>query len=143
MTNRPKAIGTAAESAVVKFMRANGFPDAARLTLTGRFDQGDLVLVGSSARPQVIAEVKAHKVFADGDIARWLDETERERTNAKADIALLIVKRPGVGLENVGRWWSIERDPEHQYATWTPVWGAALDLRRAGHGTPLPVSVAF
>ena len=38
MTNRPKAIGTAAETAVVRYLAAHGFPAAERRALHGARD---------------------------------------------------------------------------------------------------------
>lgn len=40
MTNRPKAIGTAAETAVVRYLAAHGFPAAERRALHGATDHG-------------------------------------------------------------------------------------------------------
>ncbi len=39
MSNPSKAKGTAAETAVVRYARAHGFPHADRLTLSGRYDR--------------------------------------------------------------------------------------------------------
>ena len=41
MTNRPKAIGTAAETAVVRYLAAHGFPAAERRALHGATDLGE------------------------------------------------------------------------------------------------------
>lgn len=102
MVNRPKAIGTAAETAVVRAARRLGFPGADRLTLTGSQDRGDIGLC-----PGVIVEVKggdAARRASDGAIERWLAETERERANAGATVAFLVVQRAGVGAPNAHRW---------------------------------------
>jgi len=102
MTNRPKQIGTAGETAVVRAARTRGFPNADRLTLTGSLDRGDIGLA-----PGVIVEVKsgeAARRASDQKIAKWLLETERERVNAGADIGLLVTARPGIGLPNAHRW---------------------------------------
>lgn len=120
MANPSKQKGTAAETATVNYCRANGFPDAARLTLTGRHDKGDIVLVGTSARPRVILEVKAHKAFSDGDVMMWLGETERERINAGAERGVLVVKRPAKGTAQISHWWAVE-------------------LVYLGHGEPRPM----
>lgn len=104
MVNRPKAIGTAAETAVVRAARQLGFPQADRLTLTGNKDRGDVGLC-----PGVIIEVKGGehaRAATDLDIDRWLDETERERRHAFADVALLVVQRRGIGTPNAHRWWA-------------------------------------
>lgn len=93
--NRPKRIGTALESAVVRHARDHGFPGADRQPLRGTRDEGDVTLA-----PGVIVEAKSHKTAGTGQpgpkvLATWMDETELERVNAGADYALLIVKRTG------------------------------------------------
>ena len=84
--------------------RRLGFPNADRLTLAGRLDRGDVGLC-----PGVVLEVKggdAARIASDGDIGRWLDETERERVNAHAAHAFLVVQRGHVGAINAHRWWA-------------------------------------
>jgi hypothetical protein len=105
MTNRPKAIGTAAESIVTGYARANGFDGAERLALHGNLDEGDVSLC-----PGAIAEVKAGKAAetaSDAQIEAWLAETETERVNRKADVAVLVLKRKGKGAASAGQWWAI------------------------------------
>jgi hypothetical protein len=107
VTNRSKSIGTAAESAVTKFAKANGFPFAERRTLHGSADCGDVKL---DSRGRVVIEVKAGKAAetaSDSQIAKWLEETERERVHAGADRAFLVVKRAGKGTQSVGSWWAV------------------------------------
>lgn len=102
---RPKDIGTRAESAVVRFLRENGFPHAERRALTGSQDQGDI-----TGCPGLVFEVKGGEVAknaSDGQIAKWLAETETERRNANADIGILVVQRRGIGPANAGRWWAV------------------------------------
>lgn len=105
MVNKPKNIGTAAETAVVRYLRANGFPQAERRALTGSLDQGDVTGI-----PGVVIEVKggqAAKTASDGQVAEWLTETETERRNAGADIGVLVLARSGIGPANAGRWWAV------------------------------------
>lgn len=108
MTNRSKAVGTSAESAVVRAARAHGFPHAERVVLHGNLDQGDVRLTpGLTAG--CIVEVKggqAAKTASDGQIEKWLAETERERVNAGADVAILVTARAGIGAPNAHRWWA-------------------------------------
>lgn len=52
-----------------------------------------------------IAECKDYKVWGDADAARWQAETLRERGNADAGFALLIVHRNGYGATRFGRNW--------------------------------------
>lgn len=103
--NRPKARGTAAETATLRWLRDNGFVWAERLTLTGHHDRGDISLLPGNL---IIAEIKNHATAATGQpgqkqLAAWMAETDRERANARADHALLVVKRKGT--TNPGAWW--------------------------------------
>ena len=102
MTGRPKDIGTAAETAVVRFLRDNGFPLAERRALHGSTDRGDI-----TGTPGLVWEVKggdAAKTASDNQIAAWLDETEIERANANAAYGFLVVARR---LKNVRDWWAV------------------------------------
>lgn len=104
---RSKDIGTRGETAVAKVAQASGFPYASRRTLKGSADEGDVQL---DSRGRVIVEVKSGKAAeqaSDSQIAKWLEETERERQNAGAERAFLVVKRAGKGERNAGQWWAI------------------------------------
>lgn len=147
MTNRPRARGTAAETAVVRAARVHGFPHAERVALHGAHDVGDLLLC-----PGVILEIKggdAARHATDLDVQRWLDDTDRERRNAGAAVAFLVLQRPHVGLTNAHRWhawwrlaWLADLGPHQVPAALgdTPVrttLGDALAiLRAAGYGQP-------
>lgn len=99
-----KSIGTPAETAVVKFLIAHGWPHAERRILSGAHDKGDV-----TGTPGLCWEVKAGKAaeFAsDGQIAAWLVETETERVNAKAAIGILVTKRKGISGTRAGEWWA-------------------------------------
>lgn len=101
---RPKDIGTAAETAVVRAARRLGFPGAERRALHGSTDLGDVLLC-----PGAIVEVKggdAARKASDGQIAAWLGETDRERLNAGAAVGLLVTQRSGIGATNADRWWA-------------------------------------
>ena len=127
--NKPKARGTAFETAVVRYARDNGFPTAERLALHGGKDIGDIRLVSG-----VILECKNHATYSDNDVEDWLQETERERINGNADKALLVVKRP---YKSVGRAWAIHA----HYRTGAPVYMYLSDALHvydeAGYGDPL------
>jgi len=100
--NPSKAKGTKAETAVVRYAQANGFPDAERLALHGANDIGDIRLA-----PGLILEVKAGKTAQGASlrqIDKWLAEAQREADNAHADLCALIVQRRGFGVERV-EWW--------------------------------------
>ncbi len=84
MTNKPKAIGTAAETAVVRYLQANGFPHAERRALRGELDAGDI-----TGCPGICIEVKggeAARSASDGDVAAWMKEVRAETLNADAEI---------------------------------------------------------
>lgn len=105
MVNRPKAIGTAAETAVVRYLRLHGFGQAERRALTGTYDQGDI-----TGTPGICWEVKAGKAAktaSDGQVVAWLNETEAERVNARADVGVLVLARAGIGPLNAGQWWAV------------------------------------
>ncbi|MGI5155776.1 hypothetical protein [Microbispora sp. CA-102843] len=148
--NRPKEIGTKAETAVVRFLRDHGFPGAERRTLKGGKDQGDI-----TGTPGVAWEIKTrNRNVSDAQIADWWDEAELEREHAEADVAVLVVKRPGHGLENAGDWWAyMDLASVTALATagngflptaapnfWvkTRLRDIVLALRWAGYGEPLP-----
>lgn len=105
MRKSPKQKGTEGESAVVAFLRANGFEHADRGPLRGSADQGDIAVC-----PGIVAEVKAGAMAENagaGLVADWLNETERERRTAKADIGLLVIKRKAFGHLRAGQWWCV------------------------------------
>lgn len=151
MVNKPKNIGTATESAVVRYLRTHGYPGAERRALRGRDDAGDI-----TGCPGLAIEVKGGKQAinaSDSLVASWLIETESERVAAGADIGLLVIKRSGIGTTNVDRWWAVmtantvavllaagEYPPDR--VGLAPVrmhLGSALVLlRAAGYGEPLP-----
>ena len=119
---RPRDIGTRAESAVVKYLVANGFAHAERRSLRGALDAGDI-----TGTPGICWEVKggeAAKAASDLTIAGWMQELATETVNAKADVGVLVVQRRGVGPSNAGRWWA-----------YMPCWQVAF-LSEAGKWQP-------
>lgn len=77
----------------MKFLRDNGFPGADRQPLRGTDDQGDIAVTAG-----IIAEVKTGQratAASPAQVLAWLDETDRERRNAGADIGLLILHPAG------------------------------------------------
>lgn len=141
MTNKPKALGTAAESAVVAAMQRNGFPHAERRALRGILDAGDI-----TGAPGIAVSVKGGnmaKTASDTQIEDWLSELETQRGHAKADVAVLVVQRKGVGYPNAERWWAVV-DGLHLRAAPplnAPVRMLLIDvlrwLRASGYGNPL------
>ncbi|MFF3443589.1 hypothetical protein [Streptosporangium sp. NPDC002721] len=150
MVNKPKARGTATETAVVRALRTLGFPHAERRALAGAYDLGDI-----TGCPGLVWEVKggdAAKTASDGLIADWLAETEAERANAGADVGVLVMQRRSIGPSNAHRWWAVLRLSDvvrlGSYGRHTipadidcPVRLLLADvctlLRRAGYGQPL------
>lgn len=88
MTNRSKALGTKAESAVVRYLRDNGFAHAERRALHGSADLGDV-----TGTPGICWEIKggeAARSASDGQVRAWLQETTIETLNAGADLGILV-----------------------------------------------------
>lgn len=85
--NRPKQRGTAWETAIVRYLQEVGVIRAERRTLSGVHDRGDVAGI-----PSVVIEAKAERSF---DLSGWLDEVERERRNARAEIGVVWFKRRG------------------------------------------------
>lgn len=101
--SKAKAKGTAAETAVVKYLRGvRGF-NAWRKPLQGSKDGGDVAIEGMD---NLVIEVKNQAKLS---IPEWLREVDAEVINAGARTGILIVKPKGVGLDNVGKWWVIQR----------------------------------
>jgi hypothetical protein len=94
--SRSKATGTAAETAVVNYLRKKGFVHAERRALQGSRDTGDINL----GDPSVVIEVKAEKSMT---LAQYIDETETEGGNAGACVAVCWHKRRGKG--SPGEWY--------------------------------------
>jgi hypothetical protein len=129
MVNPSKNKGTSCESAVVKFARANGFPWAERMALTGAKDCGDVRLtpLGWTAG-LIVIEVKAHKSAGTGQpgpaqLTEWMAQAEAERLNAGAAHCPLVVKRTGTA--DVG-----------MYFAYVPAWSVAQLME--GHVVGLP-----
>ena len=99
MVNKPKQKGTAAESAVVSFLRTEGFPHAERLALQGGKDRGDITGI-----PGIVIEVKAVQEYA---FNQWLNEARVERDNAGADFGLVVAKPRLVGTTKTGHWYAL------------------------------------
>jgi len=94
-----KRKGTAAESAVVSFLRTRGWPHAERLALQGAHDRGDV-----TGTPGICWEVKN---CADLDLPGWLAEAATERENAHADHGIVVAKPAGIGIKSVSHWYAV------------------------------------
>lgn len=104
MVNRRKNIGTAAETAVRKFLLPY-FPEARRNALQGSQDQGDLGGLGV-----VCAEVKggdaARNLNSPALLEDWMKQTEAEVRNSGMKYGVLVVQRRGYGANNSGHWFA-------------------------------------
>lgn len=85
--SKQKQKGTAAETAVVRYLQCNGYPDVERRTMSGIHDKGDIAGLRS-----VVIEVKDHSRM---DLAGWVAEAETERVNAGATHCAVWHKRRG------------------------------------------------
>ena len=101
MTNRSKNIGTALESACVKYLKTRGYRGALRPALHGMDDVGD---VWTSSPTNLAIECKAGAAAeraSRGQVAEWVQEAMREAIAADASAWLLVKKRKGTGLANI------------------------------------------
>lgn len=104
MKTRPKDIGTRFTSDVIRYLHTDGFGQAELRNQAGEHDKGDIVgLLGIAVECK---GGKAAEVASDRQIAAWLDETERERANARADVGLLVTKRRAIGAARAAQWWA-------------------------------------
>ncbi len=104
MANRSKIKGTKAETAVVKWFRENGYPDAERIPLAGANDEGDV-------RPIRGLGVQVKDGYTDGRepsdqlIRRWMQDLFFQRINGGHELGLLVHKRAGKGSPADWRWY--------------------------------------
>jgi Holliday junction resolvase len=113
--SKNKAKGTSAETALVNYLKVNGFPLAERKAMQGANDAGDVTgTIG------LAWEVKNHRTYK---IPAWLEELEVETENAGADFGVLVVKPVGVGITRVESWWAV-----------MPVGELVELVREAGYG---------
>ena len=79
--------GTAWESAIVAYLRGQGWPAVERRALGGSLDRGDIAGI-----PQWVIEAKATKEITLG---AWMKELTVETANAQALYGALWIKRRG------------------------------------------------
>lgn len=85
--SRSKAKGTAAETAVVRYLQSAGFAQSERRALNGDQDRGDI-----AGLPGVVIEVKN---CARQELPGWVAEAERERDNDRATLGVVWHKARG------------------------------------------------
>src|SRR5690348_4128190 len=87
MANPSKARGTAFESAIVDYLRLNGWPHAERRALSGGKDRGDVAgIAGVCIEAKSVAKI---------ELGRFLSEAVAEKANANARVGVAWVKRRG------------------------------------------------
>jgi len=139
---RPKDIGTAGETAVVRYLRVNGWPNAERRALHGSTDLGDV-----TGCPSLTWEVKAGAAAhaaQPANVETWMAQTELERENSGADVGVLVLARKGYGPARAGMWWAVLPLPlvANETATlggdvWMTLETACRWLRTMGYGERL------
>lgn len=108
--SKAKRIGTAAETAVVKYMVECGYTDTKRVVLHGNKDEGDIHIdCDNNGIPKIIIEVKSRKNECTyKEVSGFMKELEEECKHTWGDIiidndrlpfnkAYLIIKRPRKG----------------------------------------------
>lgn len=102
---RSKDIGTACESAVVRFLRSTDvFPFAERRALSGAVDLGDI-----TGTPGITWQVKGGKsaeAASDTQVRLWMAETATQARQDGTAVGVLITKRKAVGAGRAGHWWA-------------------------------------
>lgn len=94
--SKSKQKGTAAETAVVNYLKGKGRKHVERRSLNGSSDRGDI-----AGLPGVVIEVKNH---ARMELSQWVSELEVEIKNDKADTGVVIHKKKGT--TDVGQWYA-------------------------------------
>lgn len=110
--SKSKDIGTRAETAVKNYLLSVGYSplDAHRQVLKGSLDEGDVWL--RETYGLIVFEVKggkAAKEASHGQVEKWMQEAETEKTNASAKFGFLVTQRAGVGYPRAGEWWVYAR----------------------------------
>ncbi len=108
MTNKPKAIGTACESAVVGFLERPGVLALRprRIALCGALDEGDIEYE-APAGFMVVVQVKgghAAEKASEELIEKWTLEAERQAAQTGTTASFLVTKRAGFGPVRAELW---------------------------------------
>ena len=112
MTNRSRDKGTRAETALVRWLRDNDYPNADRAPLRGHHDTGDI-----TGLPGLVVSVKMRRADVRPDFSKWLRDLDVMRDNAhNLPAGLLVVTR--TGYPDPGRWYAIQ-----QVADWFDLYG--------------------
>lgn len=118
--SKAKRIGTAAETAVVQYMKECGYIDTKRVVLHGSRDEGDIhINCNVDGIPDIIIEVKSRKDECTyKEVEGFMHELETECINAWGHLnddntlpfhqSYLVIKRHGKG--KVEDWWLCWRE---------------------------------
>lgn len=107
MGRRPQDKGREAENFAVRFLCEHGWPHMERKRLRGAKDQGDL-----TGAPGLMWEVKYLGAGTGARMSAWMRQVDVQTVNANADFGILVVKPPGVGERNAGKFWAVMRYDE-------------------------------
>jgi len=118
MPNPNKRKGDKTERDARGWYRANGFPWAEKTRAGYPRDSGDL-----HVSPTAITQVKNCRVLRWQE---WFQQLRKQKTEARAHVSWLVVKRPGMGDAKVGKWLAVMTVEDH-----------AELLRAAGHGAAI------
>jgi hypothetical protein len=146
--------GKWAERQVANYLRTAGFPGAERTVRTGYLtkhrgmpDYGDI-----DGTPGISWQVKNVEPARWSRVPIWLAQTEMQRGASRADIGLLVVRRPG--RADPARWWvwlmaralvdlgsggqdsTFSERPDLAVPVCLELADLAPILRQAGYGTP-------
>ena len=100
LVNSAKSKGTWFETAVVNYLRANGFPRVYRPAPGGALDKGDIHGIMQGLGRKVIIQCKNQKAF---NLSGWLNDTVEQALNVgEGTVPILVVKRPKVGEKTLG-----------------------------------------
>lgn len=105
MANPSKQKGTAAETAVVKYLISEGWPYCERRTLSGTHDKGDIAGIAG-----LCVEVKNVKAIT---LSAFLKEAETEKKNAKANVGVAWIKKSGT--TNPADWYVLMSGSQFTY----------------------------
>jgi hypothetical protein len=97
MANPAGMKGYLGERPVTDFLKKRGFIRAYRLRNQGINDKGDI-----GGIDKVCIEIKNHGIYKFGP---WMKEVAKEKLNAGATTAALVVKPKGIGETRIGEWW--------------------------------------
>ncbi len=95
--SKAKQKGTAAETAVVTWLKGEGWIYTERRALSGNLDKGDI-----NMGAPVVIEVKDHKTIT---LSEWMKELKVEMANAEVTMGAVIAKKRGT--MDVGDWYAV------------------------------------